>query len=113
MNTKTKRHFVAVIGPYQARRYGGANYKGAVYENKGRGRLDFVGKFSACTAAHRGEEHEAWCVVAAAFPKMVKRMVAELKARGDIRADNVASYYHWHLREELGIDLMMIYSDKI
>lgn len=74
---KIKRHFIAYISRRTySRTYGGADYTVVVYENKGRGKLEYVGEGNACTRAHRGERNEAFCAVLEKLPRLRKRVLA-------------------------------------
>lgn len=74
---KVKRHFVGYISRRViSRTYGGADYTVVVYENKGRGKLEYVAEKNACTRGHRGERNEAFCAVMEKFPKLRKAVLA-------------------------------------
>lgn len=64
MKTRIKRHFVFVIVNIRhSRTYGGCNYTVNAYEIRAKGALVFIGEYTACTRAHKGEYSEAWSAV--------------------------------------------------
>jgi hypothetical protein len=86
------QHFVYVcIERNISRTYGGSTYTMAIYENKGKGKLERVAQCSACTRAHMGEDSEVFTALigAGAIRPAVLRQLP----------DNHRSYYHCGMRE--------------
>ena len=81
-----------------SRTYGGSTYTLKVHEVKG-SRLVYVGEVTACTRAHRGEDSEAWAVVANKYPKLAKRV---------IEAGAEPGYYSWGYGEKAGVKLQSL-----
>ena len=70
---KIKHHIVFTVGNVKvSRTYGGCNYTVSVYENKGRGRLVYLGERTACTRGHKGSDHEAWSAALNASPALTR-----------------------------------------
>lgn len=89
------------------RTYGGSNYTLNVYEITG-GKLELLGTVKACTAAHKGESSEAWSVVIAKRPEVLRLLARRAKAKGDAyllkQATTERGYHTWQFRE-LGVTL--------
>lgn len=82
-----KQHFVYVCTSSKVRRtFGGCNYKLAIYENKGRGKLNKAAECSACTSSHMGEDSEVFTALlraGAIRPAVIKQL-----------PDDHNGYYH-------------------
>ena len=79
--------YVGVLSAYRPRRFGGCNYELSVFKIKhASATVEHVGTVSRCTAAHKGEDAEARCVVLA-----------------DVKKHHKAAYKRYHdLLEERG-----------
>lgn len=94
---KVSRHFIYVCSERKySRTYGGSTYTLKVYEFKGKGKLEYVGSVTACTRGHRGEESEAWSVVANKFPKLAQKVIDAGAQQG---------YYSFRDGEAAGVKL--------
>lgn len=103
-----KKHvFAYVVTKSTPRRtYGGMNYTLTVYDLT-RGKVERLGEVSACTAAHKGEASEAWSVVVAKRPAILRTLVRRAKAKGDaylLEQATTGGYHCWQFRE-LGVEL--------
>lgn len=89
------------------RTYGGSNYTLTVYDLTG-GKVEKLGTVDACTAAHKGESSEAWSVVIAKRPAILRTLAARAKANGDAyllkQATTERGYHCWQFRD-LGVEL--------
>lgn len=89
------------------RTYGGTNYTLTVYDLTG-GKVERLGTVDACTAAHRGESSEAWSVVTAQRPAILRTLAKRARAKGDAyllkQATTERGYHCWQFRE-LGVEL--------
>jgi hypothetical protein len=78
-----------------------------VYDLTG-GNVERIGEVSACTAAHRGEASEAWGVVLAKRPGILRTLRKRAAAKGDSylrgMVERDGGYYAWQFRE-LGVEL--------
>lgn len=87
------------------RTYGGTNYTLNVYDLTG-GNVERLGEVSACTAAHKGESSEAWSVVLAKRPGILRTL--RKRAKGDTylqsMVDRDGGYHCWQFRD-LGVEL--------
>jgi hypothetical protein len=107
---KIKRHFLySKIKSSVSRMYGGEDYTLALYENQGRGKIVRLGEVSACSRAHKGEEHEAWSAIFAKLPKRAQSAMmkhpAVVETNGRTNGGHFPQYCGWSLREALGIKL--------
>ncbi len=95
----TTQHFVYVCTYRQeSRKYGGSTYTLIVYENRGKGDLQFVASCEACTRAHMGEVSEALTALIAADairPAILKR----------VRAIDDKGYYLVRMAPECGLTI--------
>lgn len=103
-----KHVFAYVETKRTARRtYGGSNYTLTVYDLTG-GKVERIGEVSACTAAHKGESSEAWGVVLAERPGILKVLAKRAAAKGDRYLQDMVKrdggYHCWQFRE-LGVEL--------
>jgi len=74
---KIKHHYIFTETNFKpSRTYGGGNYTLAVWKVEGVGKLRRIGTASACTRAHKGQDHEAWsqCVQADLPPALLKKI---------------------------------------
>ena len=104
-----KKHVFAYVETKRTKRrtYGGSNYTLTVYDLTG-GNVECLGTVDACTAAHKGEASEAWSVVVAKRPRILRTLAARAKAKGDAYLLEMATtergYHCWQFRE-IGVEL--------
>ena len=89
------------------RTYGGSNYTLTVYDLTG-GKVEALGTVDACTAAHKGEASEAWSVVLAKRPGILRTLAKRATAKGDKYLQDMVKrnggYHSWQFRD-LGVEL--------
>lgn len=104
-----KKHVFAYVETKRTARrtYGGSNYTLTVYDLTG-GKVKRIGEVSACTAAHKGESSEAWSVVLAKRPGILKVLAKRAAAKGDRYLQDMVKrdggYHAWQF-SELGVEL--------
>jgi hypothetical protein len=86
-----------------SRTYGGSTYTLAVYEIV-KNEFVFLGEVTACTRGHKGEESEAWTVIAEKRPQVLKTLANRIKkAAGEedhyYKEAKRGQYYTWKFRE--------------
>ena len=89
------------------RTYGGSNYTLTVYDLTG-GKVEKLGTVDACTAAHKGEASEAWGVVLANRPGILRTLAKRAAAKGDKYLQDMVkrdSGYHIWQFQNLGVEL--------
>ena len=98
---KISRHFIFTFPKRKVNKmYGGEDYTINVYENKGRGKLIFVGDTHQTTRSHCGFETEAFHVILRAN----KRLKNKLK-----KVDKgFNGYWQWQYANDYGIRIEQI-----
>lgn len=100
-----KKHVFAYVETKRTprRTYGGSNYTLTVYEITG-GKVERLGSVEACTAAHKGEESEAWGVVLKERPNVAKLLTKRIKGDKYLSGDLNGGYYRWQFKN-YGVEL--------
>ena len=106
---KIHQHFIAVEKDRKTNRtYGGSNYRLAVYENKGRGSLTYLGDAEACTTSHKGELSEAWTIVVEKGLNRGRKAALKRFAANPENRSSAMDYYANAFENELGIKLQIV-----
>ncbi len=100
------QHFVYVCTSRKiSRTYGGSTYTMAIYEIKGKGKLEHVAGCTACTRAHMGEDSEVFTALVTACairPAVLKQLTVARRLRcAPIGSSN--SYYHRNSMSDAGL----------
>jgi hypothetical protein len=108
---KVRQQFLITETIRKVRRtYGGSNYTLSIWENKGVGKLIYIGEVSACSSAHKGELSEAWGKILE-LKKVRRTILKEIKtfcAKPENKNYSYLSYYTWNMTELFGIELKQL-----